>query len=67
MLHQSFEFSQPQNTKDLEFNTVIMGITDLIHVKHDYIEGAKCTALNNVEVWLPKHNAEGNSEGKWVV
>lgn len=44
-----------------------MGISDLIHSKHNYIEGPNCTALNNVEVWLPKHNSNGTEEGKWVV
>lgn len=44
-----------------------MGISELIHSKHDYVEGPKCTSLNNVEVWLPKANSEGTEEGKWVV
>lgn len=44
-----------------------MSISELIHSKHDYIEGPKCTPLNNVEVWLPKHNSNGTKEGKWVV
>lgn len=44
-----------------------MGISELIHSKHDYVEGPKCTSLNNVEVWLPKAISKGTEEGKWVV
>ena len=67
LLDQTYQFSLPQNHDDLEFVPIAMGITDLIHLKHDYIQGPGCTSLNNVEVWLPKTTLGRAAEGKWVV
>ncbi len=52
---------------DLENVSSKMSLSDLTHSSHTYIDGPKATALNTLEVWLPKSNPDGKLGGKWVV